>query len=327
MTSTARSDRIRRTLLAIGVAVLVSMMIAPHGYVLHEQGQVLTGVKGWGPFFSTEGFGTSDGIGCGVIGRVMIDMLVLEIVFLAVLFAIIVNIRWLWGTNNRTQTSTENFRDAVAPLPSTPPRPAPQRVAPTYMAVVVERMIEEQLKKSWFGKPYIECGQSLRLCAHLFELGGVLGAKHSEQLDAFALAFLGEIESAKSHCENVARWLRGRRVTESMTFADYVQAAYLRDCYYTGDAATFLAKHSKDRMERDIVNGMAKLSTEHGFAVGVEYPHLIRAMFQQTATKQKLWVSWSYEEAEEAKNKDFMRYCEQYRPGVYALLRVNTPVR
>ena len=188
-------------------------------------------------------------------------------------------------------------------------------------------MIEEQLKKSWFGKPYIECGQSLRLCAHLFELGGVLGAKHSEQLDAFALAFLGEIESAKSHCENVARWLRGRRVTESMTFADYVQAAYVRDCHYTGDAATILAKHSKDRMERDIVNGMAKLSTEHGFAVGVEYPHLIRAMFQQTATKQKLWVSWSYEEAEEAKNKDFMRYCEQYRPGVYALLRVNTPVR
>jgi hypothetical protein len=77
----------RRTLLAVGFAVLVSMLLAPHG------GR--SGVEGWGPFFFTQGFHlTSTRIWYGNAGRVMIDMLALEMVFLAVLFAVVVNIRW-----------------------------------------------------------------------------------------------------------------------------------------------------------------------------------------------------------------------------------------
>ena len=84
----------RRTLLAIGFAVLVSMLFAPHG----NKGVV----EGWGLFFSDYGlymrtdWGDLRTAQCGYasIGRVMIDMLALEIVFLAVLFAIVVNIRW-----------------------------------------------------------------------------------------------------------------------------------------------------------------------------------------------------------------------------------------
>jgi hypothetical protein len=76
----------RKTLLAVGVAVLVSMMLAPHG----GKG----GVEGWGPFFSAHGFHVSRGVWYGNAGRVMIDMLALKIVFLAVLFAVVVNIRW-----------------------------------------------------------------------------------------------------------------------------------------------------------------------------------------------------------------------------------------
>jgi hypothetical protein len=84
----------RKTLLAVGFAVLVSMLLAPHG------GK--SGVKGWGLFFSDYGLymRTEWGdlrtaqFGYGGIGKVMIDMLALEIVFLAVLFAVIVNIRW-----------------------------------------------------------------------------------------------------------------------------------------------------------------------------------------------------------------------------------------
>ena len=69
----------RRTLLAVGFAVLMSMLLAPHG------GKY--GVEGWGPFFSPQGFQvTSRGIWYGGAGRVMIDMLAL--------FAIAVNIRW-----------------------------------------------------------------------------------------------------------------------------------------------------------------------------------------------------------------------------------------
>jgi hypothetical protein len=76
----------RKTLLAVGVAVLVSMMVAPHG----GKG----GIEGWGPFFSRQGFDVSRGVWDGNAGRVMIDMLALEMVFLAVLFAVVVNIRW-----------------------------------------------------------------------------------------------------------------------------------------------------------------------------------------------------------------------------------------
>ena len=77
----------RKTLLAVGLAVLVSMMLAPHG---GKQG-----INGWGPFFSEKGFHvTSYEIWYDNTGRVMIDMLALEIVFLGVLFAIVANIRW-----------------------------------------------------------------------------------------------------------------------------------------------------------------------------------------------------------------------------------------
>jgi hypothetical protein len=77
----------RRTLLAVGFAVLVSMMLAPHG------GK--HGIEGWAPFFSETGFEASaNEIRFGDVGRVMIDMLALEIVFLAVLFALVVNTNW-----------------------------------------------------------------------------------------------------------------------------------------------------------------------------------------------------------------------------------------
>ena len=79
----------RRTLLAVGCAVLVSMLLAPHGNKY--------GVEGFGPFWSVTGFSR-----CGPggplpiwwlgIGRVMIDMLALEIIFLAVLFAVASNL-------------------------------------------------------------------------------------------------------------------------------------------------------------------------------------------------------------------------------------------
>jgi hypothetical protein len=113
----------RRTLLAIGFAVLVSMLLAPHGgYNKGRHGSV----DGVGPFFMDRipywraeatksvgySFAEADAMGSPqlaqkmhwqtfpagwdayYIGPVMIDMLALEIVFLCVLFAVLVNIRW-----------------------------------------------------------------------------------------------------------------------------------------------------------------------------------------------------------------------------------------
>ncbi len=62
------------------------MLLAPHG---NKPGSL----RGWGPFFSDYGLSAQDFV-YRDIGRVMIDMLILQTVFLSVLFAVIVNIRW-----------------------------------------------------------------------------------------------------------------------------------------------------------------------------------------------------------------------------------------
>lgn len=80
----------KRTLLAVGIAILVSMMLAPHGDK--------SSVEGWGPFFYSDGYFVRGDVGFWWYSfnrkNVMIDMLALEIVFLAVLFSVVANIRW-----------------------------------------------------------------------------------------------------------------------------------------------------------------------------------------------------------------------------------------
>jgi hypothetical protein len=94
-----RRPLMRRTLLAVGFAVLVAMLLAPDGDKY--------GVDGFGPFFSNYGLTTANpgdwyfgwlgtGIFYGTIGRVMIDMLILQTLFLAVLFAVLANLRQSW---------------------------------------------------------------------------------------------------------------------------------------------------------------------------------------------------------------------------------------
>ena len=82
----------RRTLLAVGFAVLLSMLLAPHG----ER----SSIAGWGRFFYSGGYFVPGRVGFywthpyyGYEKKVMIDMLALETVFLAVLFAVCVNLR------------------------------------------------------------------------------------------------------------------------------------------------------------------------------------------------------------------------------------------
>lgn len=128
----------RRTLLAVGFAVLVSMMLAPHG------GKY--GIAGWGPFFSAQGFHvTSGGIWYEDAGRVMIHMLALEMVFLAVLFAIVVNIRWsrFWKKNRKPPYDLNSF--AAAPPHSSPPSAPPQpqkEIGPDSMKAVARALDE-----------------------------------------------------------------------------------------------------------------------------------------------------------------------------------------
>jgi hypothetical protein len=129
---------VRRTFLAVGFAVLVSMMLAPHG---GKQG-----IEGWGPFFSAQGFHVTPGvIWYEDAGRVMIDMLALEMVFLAVLFAVVVNIHWARPKKkNRKPPSDSNSFAAAAPRSSPPSAPPPPRkeTGPDSMKAVAKALDE-----------------------------------------------------------------------------------------------------------------------------------------------------------------------------------------
>jgi hypothetical protein len=84
----------RRTLLAVGIAVLVSMLLAPHGE---------RSIEGWGPFFYSNGYFVPGRVGFywnhphfGYERNLMIEMLILQTVFLAILGAVLVNLRKSW---------------------------------------------------------------------------------------------------------------------------------------------------------------------------------------------------------------------------------------
>jgi len=85
-----KSRAVRRTLLAVGIVVVVSMLLAPHGDKF--------GVEGFGPFFSRHGYTVNYSRTWiwyhDLREKTMIEMLALQTVFLAVAASVIVNIRW-----------------------------------------------------------------------------------------------------------------------------------------------------------------------------------------------------------------------------------------
>jgi len=100
--------------------VLVSMLLAPHGDKY--------GVDGFGPFLSRHGY-TLNYSGTwiwyhGLRGKVMIDMLALEIVFLAVLFAVVVNIRWRLPQGKKPNPGVDSFKSAALAAASASPSPS-----------------------------------------------------------------------------------------------------------------------------------------------------------------------------------------------------------
>jgi len=61
-----------------------------------------------------------------------------------------------------------------------------------FWRAVAEGFIQSQLNKPFLGRPYLKLGQCLGIWSYLFEVGGVLGAKHAAKTDAFVSAFLGQ---------------------------------------------------------------------------------------------------------------------------------------
>ena len=67
----------------------------------------------------------------------------------------------------------------------------PEQIPGGYWRAVAQDLISDQLIKRFLGRSYLRLGQCLGLWGYLFELGGILAAKHGAKLDAFVPAFLG----------------------------------------------------------------------------------------------------------------------------------------
>jgi hypothetical protein len=208
-----------------------------------------------------------------------------------------------------------------------------------YARVLARARVEQQLNKPFLRKPYLKYGQCHALWAYFFQLGGILGAKHSANLDAFGSAFLGaqgEPGALKRFFTEVANDLVTRSVSDSMTFADYVSAEFIGRVGYSGDADSFFFKHGMDKIKPETAAELAWQYAEQGAALGAIYPHVVRKMFERThaAVPKEKWERahaagldippeqdrMSYEEVEEGEDEVFMAYCRECCPNLYSIL-------
>lgn len=208
-----------------------------------------------------------------------------------------------------------------------------------YARVLARTRVEQQVNKPFLRKPYLKYGQCYGLWGYFFQLGGILGAKHSANLDAFGHAFLGArgpSGAVKTFFTEVAKRLVTDSVSDSMTFADFVGAEIIGRVGYTGDAHRFFFDHGMEKLRPNTAQELAWQYSEQGAALGAMYPHIIRRMFEQThaAVSKEDWERahaaglnippeqdlMSYEETEEGEDEVFMAYCRECCPDLYSIL-------
>jgi hypothetical protein len=190
-----------------------------------------------------------------------------------------------------------------------------------------------------FGKPYFKLGQCLWLWAYLYQIGGMLAAKHIANIDAFGHVFLG-VEGAagavKNFFDEVAhKYVSLGRVSNSITFFQYVEAEFTQRIGTTGD--NYFVVHGMDKLPLDITENLACQYGEQGAAVGATHPDIIRAMFERTyaSVPKEEWnfaytagldigpeqPRMNFADVQETANTAFVAYSKDYRPDLYPILQ------
>ena|SRR6266567_6295616 len=208
-----------------------------------------------------------------------------------------------------------------------------------FARVMARTRFNEELNKPFIGKPYLKCGQGLGIWGYCFQLGGILGAKHRDKLDAFGHAFLGatgETGAVKRYFTELANLVTRRLINDSTTFVEYVQCEYSERIGYTGDAASFFLRHGMDKLQPEAAAGLAWQYANNGAAFGALCTDTFRKMFERShrVVPKQEWDRardagldlpaeqdfMSYKEIEEAENGVFMAYCQECCSELYAVL-------
>jgi hypothetical protein len=208
-----------------------------------------------------------------------------------------------------------------------------------YARVIARAKVQQETTKPFFGKPYLKYGQCYGMWSYFFQLGGILGGRHSANLDAFGPAFLGAHGppgAVRQVFTEVAKRLVADSVRDSMKFQDYVSLEFTRRVGYSGDARTYFAEHGMEKLPPSTAEELAWQYSESGAALGAIYPQVVRQMFIQThapVPKDK-WQqmraaglnlppeqdAMSYEETEKGENEAFMLYCRECCPELSVVL-------
>lgn len=211
---------------------------------------------------------------------------------------------------------------------------------PAFARVLARSLAHQQQNTRLFRKPYLKYGKCFGLWGFLFEVGGLLGAKHSAHLDEFGNAFLGyqgPPNAMRTFLIEVAdKELAQGSVNESMSSFEYVQTEFIGRHGFTGDRADFLIQHAMDKMELSVAAELAWQYAQKGSAIGATRPTLIQAMFERTyaLSSPEQWQDAraagldipetqpqaTYLEAQDAHNEAFLEYCSEARPILYPTL-------
>jgi hypothetical protein len=207
-----------------------------------------------------------------------------------------------------------------------------------YARVMARTRVEQEMNKPFLGKPYLKYGQCWAVWSYFFQLGGLLGARHSANLDAFATAFSGahgEPGAAERFFSEVANSLMAKPVSDS-TPLDYVGAEFIGRLGHASDPWSFFFENAMQKIKPDFAEELAWQYATDGAALGAMYPGIFREMFERmhAARPKENWERaraaglnlpveqdvMSYEEAAEGEDEAFMDYCRRCCPNLYSIL-------
>ena len=219
---------------------------------------------------------------------------------------------------------------------------ASERIPSGFYRAVAEDFIHTQGNKSFFGRRSLKFGQCFGLWGYMFELGGILGAKHAADINAFVSAFLGmsgEAGLARRVLVEQANTMLERHSLGSMKFWDYVEADVADRIGIKGDGwHSLVMERGAQKTPPRIALTNAWEYASAGAALGTIHPDVLRVMFERThaaVSSKEQWQQFyaagldigpeppprqSYEEAKEEENKIFMEWCRQFYPDDYSVL-------
>ena len=155
-------------------------------------------------------------------------------------------------------------------------------ITPAGYHVVFARVRVQQVAiKPFLRKPFVRTGQLVMLGAYLFQVGGILGARHARNADAFGLAFFGlsgPPGAMAKFLSDVAERV-GLRLAHADTFLTYVLGDLSERLGFEGDRADFFAKNWARKVWIDPAVSYASQCAEDGAALGAVQPDVFHAVF------------------------------------------------